>query len=201
MLPERMRPLLAWADPQGQGFWTLPLRPEDYGAAAAGGVALFLAVDAVRRTTRILSATNIHAHEWGHALFGLLGWKFLTVLGGTLGQLLLPGGLLVYFLRTAQPKASDFCLFWFGQNCLDIGPYMADARANAMPKVVGILMMPSELVAPGLKGDWYYLLDCFGLLNFDVALGHLVDLLGCLLMALAAVCAARRCFARPLLVK
>jgi hypothetical protein len=191
---ERLRPLLSWVDPKSEGFWNLPLRPEDYGTAAAGGVLLFIGVDRVRKFTSLLSATNIHAHEWGHAVFGLLGWRFLTVLGGTLGQLLLPLGLLVYFLRSAQPKASDFCLFWVGQNCLDIGPYMADARANAMSKVVGILMMPAELVAPGLKGDWYYLLDCFGLLNFDIALGHLVDLTGCVLMTLAAVCAFRRFF-------
>jgi len=72
--------------------------------------------------------------------------RFMMVLGGSAAQLLAPLACFVYFLSRHQPKSSDFCLFWLGQNLLDIGPYAADARAHKLALVVGPLMLPQEFV-------------------------------------------------------
>ena len=66
-------------------------------------------------------------------------------------------------------------LWWFGQNFLGIGNYIADARAQLL-----------DLVAGGVH-DWTYLLETVGLLIHDVGIGRGVQILGCLIMAFAAV--------------
>ena len=39
---------------------------------------------------------NLIIHESGHTIFGIFGWRFLTVLGGTLMQLLIPFSVFLY---------------------------------------------------------------------------------------------------------
>lgn len=64
--------------------------------------------------------------------------------------------------------------WWFGQNLLGIGNYIADARAQRLP-----------LVAGGVH-DWTYPLETAGLLIYDEKPGRAVQVLGCLVMALSA---------------
>ena len=73
-------------------------------------------------------------------LLGLVvsGWRlarlplgrFMSVLGGSLMQLLIPAvcaGTLL--LQTRDPFGAACCLWWIGENLLDLAPYIADARA------------------------------------------------------------------------
>ena len=102
-----------------------------------------------------LDFVNLAFHESGHLAFGPFG-STLAILGGTLGQLLVPGSLCVYFLvKERQPFAAAVCLWWFGQNFINISIYMADSRALALP-LVG-----------GGDHDWNELFYRFGLLGED----------------------------------
>ena len=64
--------------------------------------------------------------------------SFLTSGGGTLGQLLIPlVCLTVLLLQTRDPFWAAVCGWWFGENILDIAPYINDARAGQLPLVGG----------------------------------------------------------------
>ena len=84
-----------------------------------------------------LDYVNLAFHEAGHLFFSFFG-STVHILGGTLGQLLVPGALIGYFLiRRREPFAAAVCRWWFGQNFIHIAIYMADARALALPLVGG----------------------------------------------------------------
>ena len=102
-----------------------------------------------------LDYPNLAFHEAGHLFFSPFG-STAHYLGGTLGQLLVPGLLIGYFIvRQRQPFAAAICLFWFGENFINIAIYMADARELALP-LVG-----------GGDHDWNELFFRFGLLGED----------------------------------
>jgi hypothetical protein len=100
-----------------------------------------------------LDLVNLAFHEAGHLFFSPFG-STVHYLGGTLGQLLVPAGLAVYFVvRQRQPIGAAFCLWWSGESLINISVYMADARALALP-LVG-----------GGDHDWNELFYRFGLLG------------------------------------
>jgi hypothetical protein len=118
-------------------------------------------------------------HEGGHLLFGFLGNETLMVMGGTMLQLFVPFAIAVYFIFQRQLTGTAFAAFFFFENFLPIGTYMADARAQLLPLVnIG-----------GGEGihDWGYLFAKFGLINQDVAIGKMVRVLGWLGMIAVAV--------------
>jgi len=85
----------------------------------------------------ILHLVNLPFHEAGHVLFRPFG-QFMTTLGGTLGQLLVPivcGSVLLWQQR--DPFGTVVCCWWLGENLLDIAPYINDARAGVLPLVGG----------------------------------------------------------------
>lgn len=183
-------------DPRRRGFWNLPFGSAQLAALGAAGLILSTQAQRLRQASWILGGVNLYVHEWGHAIFGVAGIEPLTVMGGTLAQLLLPTALMFYFLSRGQ-RGGSFCLLWLGQNFLDVGVYIADARANAMPKVVGVLMMPAGIDGRPVEGDWTYLLEKLGLSRWDIQLGHGVEALGCLIIALAGYAAFSHLSGRP----
>ncbi|MGZ5052339.1 MAG: zinc ribbon domain-containing protein [Methylobacter sp.] len=126
----------------------------------------------------LLHLVNLPFHEAGHVLFRPFG-AFITSLGGTLGQLLMPAicaGVLL--LKTRDPYGASVAAWWFGENFLDIAPYMDDARAGQLPLVGGNF----GHLAPYGVHDWNYLLNESGLLQYDHALAKAVFALGALIM-------------------
>jgi len=100
-----------------------------------------------------LDLVDLAFHEAGHLFFRPFGTT-LTYLGGTLGQLLVPAGLALWFVwRERRPGAAAFCCWWVGQNLANVSVYMADARELALP-LVG-----------GGDHDWNELFYRFGLLG------------------------------------
>jgi len=81
-----------------------------------------------------LDYVNLIIHEGGHFFFSWFGYT-ITILGGTLGELIVPLLCGIYFFRQREVTALAFCSFWFFENFLYIGTYMADARALALPLV------------------------------------------------------------------
>jgi hypothetical protein len=124
-----------------------------------------------------LDLVNLAFHESGHLFFTPFG-STIHYLGGTLGQLLVPASLMVYFiLRQQQPLGAAFCAWWIGESLINISIYMADARSLALP-LVG-----------GGDHDWNELFFRFGLLTEpEVArVSGLTHLLGVLAMLVGLV--------------
>jgi hypothetical protein len=132
-------------------------------------------------TQSFLHLVNLPFHEAGHVVFRPFG-AFMHSLGGTLGQLLMPAVCCaVLLLRTCDPFGAAVALWWFGENFLDIAPYIDDARAGALPLLGGNFGHS----APYGFHDWEYLLTETGLLHLDHGLARTSFTVGCLTMASA----------------
>ena len=123
---------------------------------------------------RWLDSLDLAIHETGHLVFAF-GGETLTLLGGTLMQLIVPAVFVVALWRTGDRHGATVPLWWVGQNCWNISVYVKDARTQALP-LVG-----------GGEHDWALLLDRWGWLERDQALGGAIYLLGVLLYLVAIV--------------
>lgn len=122
----------------------------------------------------LLDHVNLPFHEAGHIFFTPLG-RTMHYWGGTIFQLLVPVALMVSFWQKRETIGFAFCLFWFGENFLNISWYMADARDLSLP-LVG-----------GGDHDWNYILGEIGLLHKEKAIAGVVRTVGWLIMISAPV--------------
>lgn len=144
----------------------LELRPEEWTAPGRIGASAWLGFYAFviwRAATSaenfiFLDFANLAIHEAGHPLFHIFGYT-TGILGGTLLELLVPLGCGLAFWWKRQAAGTAFCSFWFFENFLYIGTYMADARRVTLP-----------LVGDGTH-DWEYLFTTWGVLHLDQAIG------------------------------
>lgn len=84
-----------------------------------------------------LHRANLAFHEFGHLFFMPLG-ETMTILGGSLFQVLLPVSLVAYFAAWQQDNvAAAAAAWWAGQNLVDLAPYIRDAEYRALPLVGG----------------------------------------------------------------
>ncbi|MGR9013406.1 MAG: zinc ribbon domain-containing protein [Gammaproteobacteria bacterium] len=128
-----------------------------------------------------LHRVNLPFHETGHIIFRPFG-AFITSLGGTLGQLLMPTiCMTVLLIKTRDPFGASVALWWIGENLLDIAPYMNDARAGQLPLLGGNFGHS----APYGFHDWQYLLTESGLLQYDHILAKAVFVIGSAIMLLS----------------
>jgi hypothetical protein len=126
---------------------------------------------------------NLPFHEAGHLIFRPFG-RFMTSLGGSLGQLLMPLVCLVVFLiKTRDTFAAAFAMWWFGQNFLDLAPYINDARSLTLPLLGG----NTGRTSPYGFHDWEFILKEMGWIKYDHSLAHFAHILGCVLMIFALV--------------
>ena len=106
---------------------------------------------------RLLDAAYLVTHEAGHPLFSYAGWEILTVLGGTILQLLVPVLLALSFAWRGHTLGTAFCSWAFFNSLNGVSLYMGDARAKGLP-----------LVAPGVASDeveghdWEYIFKWIG---------------------------------------
>lgn len=123
---------------------------------------------------------NLPFHEAGHLMFRPLG-RFLHVLGGTIGQLLMPliclGALL---LRNRDAFGAGVALWWFAESAMDIAPYINDARALDLVLLGGVTGKDVEDYH-----DWEQILRILGWLHYDHAIAGAVYTIGSLFMILA----------------
>jgi hypothetical protein len=165
--PEPVDPLKFWFQVillAGFAVWGVTLIAQDY-------------------RTGELGASFIHRpllifHEAGHVIFRLLG-EWMMVLGGTLGQLIMPailGGALL--VKNRDPFGASIGLWLVGVSLLDIAPYMYDA------------LHPQLMLLSGRTGeegghDWIYLFSSMGLLPKSQIIGALCHKLGALTVLIA----------------
>ena len=125
---------------------------------------------------------NLPFHEAGHVIFTPMG-RFMQVLGGSLGQLLIPliclGALLI---QNRDAFGASVGLWWFAESLMDLAPYINDARALDLVLLGGVTGKDVEDYH-----DWEYILRTLDWLQYDHALAHAAYVLGSLLMILAFI--------------
>ena len=120
---------------------------------------------------------NLGFHEAGHFILGILGNQFIHVIGGTLGQLFVPGAFAVYFFFKKDYRASLFCTFWISQNLINISIYMADAPYQRLPLLGG----------DGTIHDWVYICGELRCLHIIETLARVVKVTGVLGMMASVI--------------
>jgi hypothetical protein len=122
---------------------------------------------------------NLPFHESGHLIFAPFG-RFMTVLGGSLGQLLMPliclGAFLFY---NNDAFGASVALWWFAESLMDLAPYINDARDLQLVLLGGVTGQEVE------GHDWEYLLANLGWSQYDHTLAHAAYNLGIGAMVLA----------------
>jgi hypothetical protein len=117
-----------------------------------------------------IDLANLVVHEGGHLLFGWFG-STIGLWGGTILQWLVPLLLAVYFFSQRQTTAFSFCTFFFFENWLYTGTYMADARAMVLPLVTA---GDSDFI----EHDWHTIFSSLGILQYDTTIAGAISLLG-----------------------
>lgn len=124
----------------------------------------------------VLHLINLPFHEAGHLIFMPFG-RFMMLLGGSFGQILMPIICLGTFLvKTRDPFGASVSLWWTAENFMDIAPYINDARAMDLMLLGGVTGKETD------GHDWNNLLTMLGWLEYNQRLAHLAYNLGILLM-------------------
>lgn len=160
--PERIEPVAFWSRVAllvGFAIWGMVLIAQDYRTGEMG--------------TSFIHRPLLIFHEAGHFVFRLFG-EWIMVMGGTLGQLVMPsilaGALLI---KNRDPFGASIGLWFVGVSMLDIAPYMYDA------------LHPQLMLLSGMTGaegghDWIYLFSSMGLLDKSQFIGGLMHKLAAL---------------------
>jgi hypothetical protein len=131
-----------------------------------------------------LHLPNLVFHEAGHVIFSPFG-EFIAALGGSLMQVLIPTAAAIAFVRQQQMFGAAICVWWVGQNFVDVAPYIADARA------LQLVLLGGRTGAEVEGHDWEFILTRLRLVHWDQAFGRAAHTLGMVLMLGALVFAAR----------
>ena len=123
-----------------------------------------------------LDDLDLAVHEAGHLVFSGLG-ETLTILGGSLFQVIVPVAFVAYFAKTRQRYAASVTMAWVGVNLLNVARYIADARAQQLPLLGG----------EDSIHDWWYLLINWDVLPRDTAIARWVHFLGAVAFLTAVI--------------
>lgn len=123
-------------------------------------------------------------HEAGHVIFRLLG-QFMMILGGSLGQLLMPivAGYALLVNRR-DPYGAALCLWLLGFSTIDMAVYMYDAYDPKLVLLGGVTGAESD------RHDWQNLFGDMGLLGRAQGIGIFFGILGHAAMLVALAWAA-----------
>lgn len=111
-------------------------------------------------------------HEAGHTFFSIFGSRTITVLGGSLFEILLPVIIFAYTWYNRKKIGMQFSLYLVGFAFLQVAYYAADAGARELP-LIGGLSKESH--------DWSNLLSWWNILDHDITVGVI-------LAAIAVIC-------------
>jgi len=122
---------------------------------------------------------NLVFHEAGHVIFRLLG-QFMTILGGSLLQLLVPVTFLAAFIKRRDTFAASIMLWWLAQSMMDLVAYIDDAQRQEMWLLGGV----QGKDMPGIH-DWNNILGQLGMLDYAHGLAVIISWMAIFLMLLA----------------
>ncbi len=117
---------------------------------------------------------NLINHEAGHIVFSIFGY-FLTILGGTLLQLIVPTVFIGYFAINREQYSASLLLYWLGLNLFNISVYAGDALKMQLPLLTGDTD----------THDWNQLLFSLGWLRHTETISHLILGLGVIVVIIA----------------
>lgn len=121
----------------------------------------------------VMDNLTLIIHEAGHTIFGLFGWRFLTVLGGTLLQMLIPFVLFIVSWRNRQIIVAQLSLYWLGFAWLDSAAYCADAYTQDLP-LIGNL--------PKSSHDFLNILSDLNILNHYMTVAWILYIIGLVIL-------------------
>ena len=124
----------------------------------------------------ILHGSILIFHEAGHVVFMPFG-EFMTVLGGSLFQLLVPAGIIGYFIWRRDFFAASFASIYLAASMANLAVYIGDARAGRLPLLGGHRS----------SHDWTYLLIEMKRLGSDMVIGDFVHSTAVTLFGVAVV--------------
>jgi hypothetical protein len=135
-------------------------------------------IPAWEMASSLIHLPMVPIHEFGHVLFRPFG-EFMTLLGGSLFQVLLPlifGGIFV--VKNRDPFAASVMLWWAGVAVMDVAPYVYDA------------FKPVHVLLTGRTGDngahdFIDVLGDLGLLHKAQPIGRGVHAFGFVMMVAA----------------
>lgn len=123
-----------------------------------------------------LHLINLPFHEAGHILFLPLG-QFMTVLGGSLFQVIVPASLTVVFLTKHRDVfGAAVTWWWMGESLVDLAPYIDDART------LRLVLIGGKTGAEVEGHDWERILTSLGWLHLDHTLGRMAHGFGVIIM-------------------
>jgi hypothetical protein len=122
-------------------------------------------------TFHLIDSVDLIFHEAGHTL---LFWapQVITVLGGSLMQILVPLIFVLYFVLRKSFFSSALLLFWLGYSIVNVSIYAGDAFARQLPLLGG----------DGVIHDWMYLSAELGLGKNVLVLAKFLSSLGLITM-------------------
>jgi hypothetical protein len=158
-----------WAIVIGLAIWTIQFARTPLSSDALGS---------------FLHLPDLIFHEAGHIIFSPFG-QFMTVLGGSLLQFLIPVIAMIAFVRQREPFSASICAWWAGQNLVDLAPYIADARS------LSLVLLGGRTGAEVEGHDWEFILTQLGVTHLDRQIGVATYAFGILIMVSALGYAAR----------
>jgi hypothetical protein len=150
------------------------------GLAAWGWKFIFTPVKSDYWQESFMHNINLPFHEAGHLIFSPFG-EFMTVLGGSLFQVLMPlicAG--AFLLKNRDPFGASVGLWWAAQSLMDVSPYINDARDLQLVLLGGVTGAEVEDLH-----DWERILRWLNLLPYDHRIAALTKGIGSLAMMLA----------------
>lgn len=110
-----------------------------------------------------LDLVNLIFHEAGHVLLMGAG-ETVTLLGGSVFQLLIPAACIAAFLRRGDRYAAGIVTLWLGQSFAGVSAYIRDAPTRTLDLITG---------DPDTH-DWWQLLVGWDALTLAGPLGRVV---------------------------
>lgn len=111
-------------------------------------------------------------HEAGHTFFSFLGSRTITILGGSLNEILLPLLIVIFTLFNRYIIGTQFSLYLLGTAWFSVAFYAADGAQRQLP-LIGNLGKESH--------DWHNLLRHFDLLESDATIALVFVIIGILI--------------------
>ena len=170
---------LAFYVPEEVNAWSVYARALLLVAAAVyGGHLALMDVPGWGMSQSFMHLVLLPFHEFGHIFFRPFG-EFMTLLGGSLFQVMMPLGLGAYFIvKNRDPFAGSLMLWWAAAGVMDTAPYIYDA------------WKPQHVLLTGRTGDtgahdFIDVLGDLGLLRQAQPIGRAVHVFSVLLMLAA----------------
>lgn len=130
------------------------------------GIGIALVISALiqlfnRQTWWFIQNVNLIFHEAGHVVFYFFG-EFLSILGGSLLEMLVPLLVVVHFVRTQQNFSAAVACWWLATALLSVSIYASDAQERQLPLITNDVS----------THDWFNLLSILDLLKYDDLIGY-----------------------------